>query len=314
MQTVRVAFGARSYDVLIGDGLLDRPRTILLRSPEAAGFLSSATRRFGVCLGAPPNRAGRNRGRSHPRAARRSKQKLDRPAVRCRAAAWQASSAATTSWLSAAEWSATLRASRPRSSTAAAGSCRCPTTLLAQVDSSVGGKTAINAAAGKNLVGAFHQPSLVLIDPSLLDTLDARQLRAGYAEIVKYALIEDAAFFDWLEEHGRRCWPASRDARRRPSRTAVTGKARIVERGRAGDLGTSARCSISVTPSATRWRPKPAIPTACFTARRSRSAACWRSASRRSGASVPPKTPRGSADTSSFVGLPTTLGIARSRR
>ena len=79
-----------------------------------------------------------------------------------------------------------------------------PTTLLAQVDSSVGGKTAINVAAGKNLVGAFHQPSLVLIDPGLLDTLDPRQVRAGYAEIAKYALIEDAALFDWLEAEGAR--------------------------------------------------------------------------------------------------------------
>ncbi len=80
-----------------------------------------------------------------------------------------------------------------------------PTTLLAQVDSSVGGKTAINVSAGKNLVGAFHQPSLVLIDPGLLDTLDPRQVRAGYAEIVKYALIEDADLFDWLEADGPRC-------------------------------------------------------------------------------------------------------------
>ncbi len=74
-----------------------------------------------------------------------------------------------------------------------------PTTLLAQVDSSVGGKTAINAAAGKNLVGAFHQPALVLIDPALLGTLPDRELRAGYAEVVKYGLIGDAAFFDWCE-------------------------------------------------------------------------------------------------------------------
>jgi 3-dehydroquinate synthase len=74
-----------------------------------------------------------------------------------------------------------------------------PTTLLAQVDSSVGGKTAINAAAGKNLVGAFHQPALVLIDPEVLATLPPRELRAGYAEVVKYALIGDAAFFDWCE-------------------------------------------------------------------------------------------------------------------
>lgn len=74
-----------------------------------------------------------------------------------------------------------------------------PTTLLAQVDSSVGGKTAINAAAGKNLVGAFHQPDMVLIDPDLLATLPDRELRAGYAEVVKYGLIGDAAFFDWCE-------------------------------------------------------------------------------------------------------------------
>ena len=74
-----------------------------------------------------------------------------------------------------------------------------PTTLLAQVDSSVGGKTAINAAAGKNLVGAFHQPSIVLIDPDLLGTLPDRELRAGYAEVVKYGLLGDLTFFEWCE-------------------------------------------------------------------------------------------------------------------
>jgi 3-dehydroquinate synthase len=77
-----------------------------------------------------------------------------------------------------------------------------PTTLLAQVDSSVGGKTAINAAAGKNLVGAFHQPVAVLIDPDVLNTLPRRELMAGYAEVVKYGLINDADFFGWCERHG----------------------------------------------------------------------------------------------------------------
>ena len=76
-----------------------------------------------------------------------------------------------------------------------------PTTLLAQVDSSVGGKTAINSAHGKNLVGAFHQPILVLADTAALDTLPAREFRAGYAEVAKYALLGDAAFFSWLEEN-----------------------------------------------------------------------------------------------------------------
>jgi 3-dehydroquinate synthase len=78
-----------------------------------------------------------------------------------------------------------------------------PTTLLAQVDSSVGGKTAINAAAGKNLIGAFYQPRLVLADTASLATLPRREVRAGYGEIVKYGLIRDAAFFDWLEAEGR---------------------------------------------------------------------------------------------------------------
>jgi 3-dehydroquinate synthase len=78
-----------------------------------------------------------------------------------------------------------------------------PTTLLAQVDSSVGGKTAINSAHGKNLIGAFHQPILVVADTALLDTLPPRQFRAGYAEVAKYGLLGDAAFFAWLETNWR---------------------------------------------------------------------------------------------------------------
>jgi 3-dehydroquinate synthase len=76
-----------------------------------------------------------------------------------------------------------------------------PTTLLAQVDSSVGGKTGVNHALGKNMIGAFHQPRCVLADTSTLDTLDDRQLSAGIAEIIKYGLIEDAEFFTWLEQN-----------------------------------------------------------------------------------------------------------------
>jgi 3-dehydroquinate synthase len=77
-----------------------------------------------------------------------------------------------------------------------------PTTLLAQVDSSVGGKTAINTRAGKNLVGSFYQPKLVLADVACLDTLPPRELRAGYAEMVKHAAIGDTDMFAWFEAHG----------------------------------------------------------------------------------------------------------------
>ncbi|UWQ80817.1 3-dehydroquinate synthase [Leisingera sp. S132] len=77
-----------------------------------------------------------------------------------------------------------------------------PTSLLAQVDSSVGGKTGINAPQGKNLIGAFHQPSLVLADTSVLETLTARDFLSGYGEVVKYGLLGDAEFFAWLEQNG----------------------------------------------------------------------------------------------------------------
>ncbi|QYE35862.1 3-dehydroquinate synthase [Polymorphobacter sp. PAMC 29334] len=103
-----------------------------------------------------------------------------------------------------------------------------PTTLLAQVDSSVGGKTAINATAGKNLVGAFHQPAAVLIDPSLLDTLPPRELRAGYAEVVKTALLGDAAFFDWCDANVAALLGGDPAARTHAIATSVAAKAAIV--------------------------------------------------------------------------------------
>jgi 3-dehydroquinate synthase len=104
-----------------------------------------------------------------------------------------------------------------------------PTTLLAQVDSSVGGKTAINVASGKNLVGAFHQPSLVLIDPQVLDTLPPRDLRAGYAEVVKYGLLGDFAFFEWCEANVALLFAGDRAAQIHAIEKSVAAKARIVE-------------------------------------------------------------------------------------
>jgi 3-dehydroquinate synthase len=104
-----------------------------------------------------------------------------------------------------------------------------PTTLLAQVDSAVGGKTGINTRHGKNLVGAFHQPRAVLIDTGVLDGLPVRELRAGYAEIVKYGLIREAGgFFDWLDEHGPAVLAGGAEARAQAIRRSLEVKAAIV--------------------------------------------------------------------------------------
>lgn len=103
-----------------------------------------------------------------------------------------------------------------------------PTTLLAQVDSSVGGKTGINTAFGKNLVGAFYQPKLVLADIEALETLDRRQLLAGYAEVVKYGFIDDVSFFEWLEQNGKALVDGDRELRRSAILTSCAAKARVV--------------------------------------------------------------------------------------
>ncbi|MBL0404665.1 3-dehydroquinate synthase [Microvirga aerilata] len=104
-----------------------------------------------------------------------------------------------------------------------------PTTLLSQVDSSVGGKTGINSRHGKNLVGAFHQPSLVLADTALLDTLPIREMRAGYAEVVKYGLIDDPGFFAWCEAHWREVF-AGGPERDRAVAQSCRAKAAVVVR------------------------------------------------------------------------------------
>jgi 3-dehydroquinate synthase len=105
-----------------------------------------------------------------------------------------------------------------------------PTSLLAQVDSSVGGKTGINSPHGKNLVGAFHQPALVLADTALLGSLPRRDFLAGYGEVVKYGLLGDAAFFDWLEQDGPAMAAGDMAARVRAVTRSCEMKAGIVQR------------------------------------------------------------------------------------
>jgi 3-dehydroquinate synthase len=104
-----------------------------------------------------------------------------------------------------------------------------PTTLLAQVDSSVGGKTGIDTPQGKNLIGTFHQPSLVLADSSVLTTLSPREFCAGYAEVVKYGFLGDRAFFDWLDRNWRAVFATDGSERRHAIATSCRAKAAIVE-------------------------------------------------------------------------------------
>jgi 3-dehydroquinate synthase len=105
---------------------------------------------------------------------------------------------------------------------------QAPTTLLAQVDASVGGKTGVNHVRGKNLVGAFHQPEAVIIDSATLDTLDSREFNAGLAEVVKYGAIRDTGFFDWLESQAGALIARDADALDHVIRRSVENKAEVV--------------------------------------------------------------------------------------
>ena len=107
---------------------------------------------------------------------------------------------------------------------------QAPTTLLAQVDSSVGGKTGVNHPGGKNMIGAFHQPAAVITDTDTLSTLPPRELRAGLAEVIKYGLIHDAAFFDWLELNIDRLLAGNPEALTHAIRRSCEIKAAIVGR------------------------------------------------------------------------------------
>ena len=127
------------------------------------------------------------------------------------------------------------------------GFVQLPTTLLAQVDSSVGGKTAINSSAGKNLVGAFHQPSLVLADLETLTTLPLREMRAGYAEVIKYGILGDAAFFEWCEANGADVIGGVVSAQEYAVTESVKAKARIVAEDERETTGARALLNLGHT-------------------------------------------------------------------
>lgn len=127
------------------------------------------------------------------------------------------------------------------------GFIQIPTTLLAQVDSSVGGKTAINTKAGKNLIGAFHQPSLVLADTAALSTLPRREMLAGYAEVIKYGILGDRAFFDWCEENGADVVAGDAAALEYAVSESVKAKARIVAEDERETSGARALLNLGHT-------------------------------------------------------------------
>ncbi|MEK9945223.1 MAG: 3-dehydroquinate synthase [Alphaproteobacteria bacterium] len=127
------------------------------------------------------------------------------------------------------------------------GVVQIPTTLLSQVDSSVGGKTGINTRQGKNLVGSFHQPAMVTIDLDTLDSLPDRQIRAGYAEVVKYGLIADADFFGWLESNGKAVLERETKATQHAVSVSCRAKAAIVERDERETSGARALLNLGHT-------------------------------------------------------------------
>lgn len=233
IDTIRVALGERSYDVEIGSGLLasagarilpllPRPKIWIVTEETVAGLHLDTLREGLTAVGVvsealilPPGEATK----SWPHLQR------------------------------VADWLLTERVERSDIVIAFGGGVigdlvgfaaaihrrgirfvQIPTSLLAQVDSSVGGKTGINAAQGKNLIGAFHQPSLVLADIDVLGTLQPRDFLAGYGEVVKYGMLGDAAFFDWLEVNGPKMAAGDTALRQEAVRRSVQMKADIVSR------------------------------------------------------------------------------------
>ena len=202
---VQVGLGARAYEVLIGPGLIDRAgellaphlprrRTAVVTDQHVADHhgerLAAALESGGVAVDMvvlPPGEQTKSFAGLEDLTDRLLALKLDRGD---RLVAYGGGVVGDLAGFAAAIFKRGI------------DFIQVPTTLLAQVDSSVGGKTAIDTAAGKNLVGAFHQPAFVLADLDVLATLSAREMRAGYAEVLKYGLLGDEAFFAWLEANG----------------------------------------------------------------------------------------------------------------
>ncbi|MEP1420140.1 MAG: 3-dehydroquinate synthase [Erythrobacter sp.] len=252
-ETIRVELGGRSYDVIVGEGLLDQ--IAILAEP----FLKSYSARP-VPIVADVNAREHHSARIEASLARAGYE-----------AVWYdvPSGEASKSWAGLEEltnWLLALGVTRSDHVFALGGgvvgdlvgfACsilkrgcgfvQLPTTLLSQVDSSVGGKTAINTSAGKNMIGAFHQPSLVLADMDTLATLPDREMRAGYAEVIKYGLLGDRDFFDWLEANGGAVVAREAKPLQHAIATSIRAKARIVAEDERETSGVRALLNLGHT-------------------------------------------------------------------
>jgi len=230
-ETVRVALGERAYDIQIGEGLLDfagealaevlpRPRTLVITDENVARLhlpaLMESLETFDIEAGTLVLPAG-EATKSFARLQEVTDAILDAELERSDLIV--AFGGGVIGDLAGFAAAVTRRGM---------GFVQIPTTLLAQVDSSVGGKTGINCVHGKNLIGAFHQPALVLADTAVLDTLPRRELLAGYAEVVKYGLLGDADFFGWLEENGTALLDGDMEARQKAIAHCCRMKADVV--------------------------------------------------------------------------------------
>lgn len=228
---VRVALAERSYDIIIGDGLIERagelikphlprPKTAIVSDETVARHhmttLEGGLARAGIVGEAiilPPGEATKSFAHLTRLCDRLLELGIER---RDRIIAFGGGVIGDLAGFAAA----ILRRG--------VGFIQVPTTLLAQVDSSVGGKTGINSALGKNLIGAFHQPLAVIADTAVLATLPRRELAAGYAEVVKYGLIGDASFYRWLEHNADAILAGDRAALVHAIKVSCEAKARIV--------------------------------------------------------------------------------------
>lgn len=234
-EAIEVALGGRSYDVVIEAGLLERfeqaaaPFLASYRSGRAVPFVADVnTRRlFEGCIATALGRAGYRADWFVVEAGEGAKSWANLE----RLCDWLLGLGITRSDHAFALGGGVvgdLAGFACAITKRGCGFVQIPTTLLAQVDSAVGGKTAVNTGAGKNLIGAFHQPAAVLIDPLALESLPPREMGAGLAEVIKYGLLGDAGFFAWLEGHAGEVLAHEQAALSHAIATSIRAKAQIV--------------------------------------------------------------------------------------